>query len=256
MVGGAAIGVDDNLASGQTAITYRSPDHETTGGVDQITGVLGDHLGRQHRFDNFFNNGFGQFLVADGRIMLGGENDGVYGQWLAVFIVHGDLGFRVRTQPVQGAALAHFRLFFNQSVGIGNGKRHQHIGLVTGITEHQSLVARALVQIQTLAFIHALGDVRGLFVHGDQHGAGIRIESHLVGGSIANLADDVTHHFRVINYRLGGNFAGQDHHTGVDQGFAGNTGSGILRQHGIEHGIRNLVGHLVRMPFRDGLRGK
>ena len=39
-------------------------------------------------------------------------------------------------------------------------QRHQRRGFVAGVTEHQALVTGSLIEIQPLAFIDALGDIR------------------------------------------------------------------------------------------------
>jgi hypothetical protein len=51
-------------------------------------------------------------------------------------------------------------------------------------------------------------------------------------------------------------FATHDHHAGLDVGFAGDPRLGILLDDGVEHGIGDLVGNLVRMTFGYGLGGK
>jgi hypothetical protein len=54
----------------------------------------------------------------------------------------------------------------------------------------------------------------------------------------------------------GGDFAGDDRHAGLDHGFAGNAGARVLREDRVEHGIGDLVGHLVRMAFGDRFGGE
>jgi hypothetical protein len=43
---------------------------------------------------------------------------------------------------------------------------------------------------------------------------------------------------------------------GLDQGLAGDAGARVLREDGVEHGVGDLVGDLVRVAFGDGLGGE
>jgi len=72
MPGHAAVGVDDDLAAGQTAVAHRAADDEAAGRVDEVTRVLGQPLGGQHRLDDFLHDGFLQLRLRDRRAVLGG----------------------------------------------------------------------------------------------------------------------------------------------------------------------------------------
>jgi hypothetical protein len=72
-------------------------------------------------------------------------------------------------------------------------QRHQARRLVAGIAEHQALVARALVEVEALAFVHALRDVLRLLAVGDDHRAGMRVEADrriVVADALDGLARD------------------------------------------------------------------
>src|SRR5262252_161427 len=85
--------------------------------------------------------------------------------WPAILVNHGHLRFRVWSQPTSLAALANARELALQSVGKHDRRRHEFGSLVTGITEHQPLVARALLRA-FLAFggarVHASCYIRRL----------------------------------------------------------------------------------------------
>jgi hypothetical protein len=66
------------------------------------------------------------------------------------------------------------------------------------------------------------------------------------------FADDGFH----VDPGAGGDFAGHDHHAGLDQGFAGDPALGIRGQDGVEHRVGNLVRDLVGVTFGDRFRGK
>src|SRR5205085_7476812 len=52
---GAAVGVDDDLAAGQAAVTLRAADDEAAGRVDQVLRFLQPLLG-QHRLDDLLDH--------------------------------------------------------------------------------------------------------------------------------------------------------------------------------------------------------
>ena len=68
--------------------------------------------------------------------------------------------------------------------------------------------------------------------------------------------DHVAHQVFEIDPRFGGDLAGDDRDTGLDQRFAGDARALVLREHGVEHRVGNLVGDLVRMAFGDGFGGE
>ena len=96
--------------------------------------------------------------------MLGGDHHGVDVVRLAVDVAHGDLRLGVGPQPRQPPVAAQLRLALHQAVRVVDRHRHQLRRLVAGEAEHQALVARALLEIEPLAFVHALRDVRRLLV--------------------------------------------------------------------------------------------
>ncbi len=213
-----------------------------------ILGVLVEPFGGQHRLDDFVHHRLVQRRLADVRGMLGGQDHRFDPHRLVVFVAEGDLALGVRPQPGQGAVLAHLGLAPDQAVGVGDRRRHQHFGLVTGVAEHQALIAGALF-LAGLA-IHALVDVVGLFPQRIQHCAGMAIEAD-VRMRVADVVDGVAHQLFIVDPRLGGDFTGQHYHAGLDQGFAGDPRMGILVDDGVQNRIGNLVGHLVGMTLGD-----
>src|SRR4051812_8485555 len=108
--------IDDDFATGQTAITLWTTDDETAGWIDQVIDLLADHLFGQHRLHDLFNNGLGQRGVLDLRMMLSREHDGVDLFRTAIDVFDRDLRLRIRSQPVEFAGFAQLSLTFNQSV--------------------------------------------------------------------------------------------------------------------------------------------
>src|SRR5690606_28062577 len=253
VTGSATVGIHDDLAAGQTTVTYRAADDELAGGVDVELGLAVQPLGRNHVLDDFFAHGFGQIGMLDAFVVLGGQYHRIDGNGLAVFITQGHLAFRVGTQPRQDAVFAQVGLTLHQTVGIVNRRRHQHVGFVGGVAEHQALVARA--HFLVFFFVDAHGDIRRLFADRVEYGAGGAIEAD-IRTVVADVEDDLAHHVFQVNIRGSGDFTGDDGHAGFHQGFYRNTGVGIILDDRIQHGVGNLIRHFVRMAFRNGFRGK
>ncbi len=109
--------------------------------------------------------------------MLGRQDHGLYRNRLALGVVfERDLALGVGSQKCELAGLSNLSLAFDETVGIGDRRGHQHIGLVTGVTKHQTLVTGALLMAGGL--INALSDIRRLLTDGAQHGAAGAIETH------------------------------------------------------------------------------
>ena len=70
------------------------------------------------------------------------------------------------------------------------------------------------------------------------------------GARIADVANHVAHNVAVIQDGRGGDLSGDHGQAGGHQRFAGHAAHGVLREHGVQDGVGNLVGDLVR----DGLR--
>src|SRR5262249_61092061 len=84
--------------------------------------------------------------------------------------------------------LAHFAAELVRELYRG---RHQLRRLVAGVTEHQSLIARA-------ACINPHCDVRRLRVDGNNHAAGLGVET-ILGPRIADLPDGLTRHLAIVD---------------------------------------------------------
>src|SRR5690606_10578504 len=130
---------------------------------------------------------------------------------------------------------------------------HVAFGLVGGVAEHQALVASA--HLLGLAAVHALRDVRALLADEVEHAAGRAVEAD-VAGVIPDVEDHLARQRLQVDPGAGGDLAGDDRHAGLDHGLAGYAGALVLGQDRVEHGIGDLVGDLVRVPFGHGLGGE
>ena len=139
-----------------------------------------------------------------------------------------------------------------------NRQRHVVVRFVGSIAEHHALVASAdgieLICIAFLLFqgvIDAHGDIRRLFVQGDEDAAGIAVKAVFSAG-ITDIADRFADDVRNIDVARRRDFADDVYHAGRYQGFASNAGVFIFCKNGIQNAVRNLVGHFIGMAFGDG----
>ncbi len=139
-----------------------------------------------------------------------------------------------------------------------NGGRHHRLGFGSGIAEHQALIAGTLFFgffLLLFVAVDALGDIRRLLADQIEHAAGGAVEAD-GGAVVADVGDHLAGQRFQVDPGAGGDLAGDDRHAGLHQGFAGHARARILGQDGIQHGVGNLVGDLVRMPFGDRFGGK
>ena len=200
-----------------------------------------------------------EFLAIHLVVVLGGDDDGVDAHGLVVLVIFdGHLGLGIRAQPLDLALLAEILDFFHELVGEADWERHQFLGFLHGVTEHHALVAGTLLVV-FLAFgglgVNALGDIRRLLVHGNEHGAALVVELQ-VGVHVADVLDGVAGDFLEVDDGLGSDFAGNHHEARVHECFTGDAALRVLREAGVEDGIGNLVGNLVRVSLGHGFRGK
>ena len=255
VVGRAAIGVDDDLASGQTAVTMRPTHHEAPGRVYQKAHIALHQLLGQNRLDDELDHRLADLLLAHVRVVLGGHHHGVDRDRLAIDVLDRKLALGVRAQPRQAAVLAHFGLALHDAVRVVDRQRHQAGRFVGGETKHQTLIAGALVERIVAGVVHALRDVRRLAVDGGEHGAALVVETN-VGVVVADAADDVLRDFAVIGVGGGGDLARDHHQAGGHQGLARDARLGVFGEDGVEYAVGHLVRHLVGVTFGNGLRRK
>ena len=162
MRGHPAIGVDDDLASGDAGVGLRSADDEFARRIDVILGVFVQQLGRDDReddfLDDFVDRRFGDLLagpVQDLFGVLGADNDRVHAIRPAIAVLDRHLRFSIRPEVFQNSLLADFRQAAGEVMREHDRQRHELWRLSAGKADHEPLVAGP-------ADVDALGDVRGL----------------------------------------------------------------------------------------------
>ena len=265
VAGGAAVGVDDDLAPGEAGVGVGPAEHEAAGGVgQQLVLVVGELLGQQ-RVDHVLPQvGLEQGLDVEAGLVLAGDEHRLQADGPAVLVLERDLGLAVGPQVGQHARLAHLGQPLGQPVGQPDRQRHEVFGLVAGVAEHHPLVAGALgadLVLAAGALAHlvgggdALADVGRLLVDGGDDPARVAVEAvrlPVVADGAHRLADDLGD----VDVGPGGDLARHHDQAGGEQRLARHPSGGVLGQDGVEDGVGDLVGHLVGMAFGDRLRGE
>ncbi len=210
--------------------------------------LLIEHLRRNHRLDDFGDDGIGQVAQRNFFVVLRRDDDGVNAGRAAVNVFDGNLGFAVGAEKIEFAGLAHVGEALGELVRELDRHGHQLGSLVAGEAEHHALIAGA-------AGVYTHGDVRGLLLDGADDAASLGVEA-VLGARIADVADYFASEIGEINVGRGGNFAGDDNEARGDERLAADAAHRIVLQDGVEDGVGNLVGNLVGMALGDRLRGK
>jgi hypothetical protein len=125
----------------------------------------------QHRIDHVLPDFTAQFFGGNVVVVLRGNHHGVDAQRLAVHVFDAHLALAVRAQEVERTFTADLAQPAHQLVRQHDGQRHQLVGFVAGVAEHQALIARA-------AGVYAHGDVGRLALDGIDARRRSCIEAH------------------------------------------------------------------------------
>ena len=123
---------------------------------------------------------------------------------------------------------------------------------VSSQAEHEALVAGAGLKRVVARLVDALLDVGGLLVVADQHGAAAVVDA-VFGIVVADVLEGVAGDANVVDKGACRDFAREDDESRRAERFSRDAAIGILLENRIEHGVRDLVCHLVRMAFTHGL---
>jgi hypothetical protein len=85
-----------------------------------------------------------------------------------------------------------------------------------------------------------------------QNAAGLRVEAKS-RISVPDFGNRLTRNRRYIDVGRRGDFAGHDANTSRYENLTCDAGLRVLRQNGVENGVRNMVGDFVRMSLGNGL---
>jgi len=253
----AAVGVHDDLTAGKAGVSHGSADDEAASGIDVVLRVGVEQVGWDDGLDDMLEDFGAELVVGEGTVgvlvgefgVLGGDDDGVDADRLVVGVVlYRDLRLAIGAKVGELSVLANLRELLGQLVGERDGRGHQLGRLVGGVAEHHSLVAGS-------AGVDTLRDVGRLAVNGGDDGAGVGVEA-FEGVVVPDLVDRVADQGLEVDVGLGSDLPGDDDQAGAGEGLAGNAAVGVDGQAGVEDGVGDLVGDLVRVTFGHGLTGE
>lgn len=220
-----------------------------------VNGLVIEVLGGDDLLDDLLLDLLTELLGGDIGRVLGRDDDGVdtLGDdgTVIVAVLDGDLGLGVGSEPGERAVTAgsgHGRV---ELVGEHESEGEELRGLISGITEHDTLVTGTEL-LESLVVVETLSDIGRLLLNGDEQVAGLVIET-LRRIIVTNVLDGITDNLLVVELGIGGDLAKDHDHTSLGGSLASNLGEGVLSEAGIEDGIRNLISDLVRVTLTDGL---
>src|SRR5581483_3663950 len=267
---GAAVRVDDDLPPGDAGVAHRTADDELARRVAVheillLEPALVVQLLRQDRLDHVCDQiRLEQRLDVEPVAMLRRDEYALdlhrAAATLLVFLVaHRHLRLPVRTQVREDLRLAHLAQPLREPVREHDRQRHELVRLVRGVAEHHPLVAGAdavhRVRVAVLlleGMVDALRDVGRLLVDRDDDAARVGIEAELCA-RVADLGHLAAHEPRNVDVDVGRDLTGDDDEAGGDERLAGDAAVRVLREDGVENGVRDLVGDLVRVTLGDRL---
>ena len=200
-----------------------------------VDGAVIEEVGGDDLLDDLLENLRAELLGGDLVGVLGGNDDGVYaqrdGSTVILLVLDGDLSLGVRAEPWESTGPARNGKSSVELVCEDDGQRHELLGLVGGIAEHDTLVTST--DGLKGAVVKTLGDIGGLLLNGNENVAGLVVET-LGGVIVADLLDRFTNDLLVVDVGLGGDFTKDHDHTSLRSGLASNLGERVLLQASIE----------------------
>lgn len=145
-----------------------------------VDGLVIKILGRDGFLDDLLQDLPPQLLGGDVLRVLGRDDDGVntLGDDSAVImlVLDGDLGLGVGSEPRESAITTGSSHVGVQLVGKNDGQGEELGGLISGISEHDTLVTGTKL-LKSLLVVEPLGNVLGLLLNGNQDVAGLVVEA-------------------------------------------------------------------------------
>jgi len=237
------------FAAGEAGIAAGAADHEATGRVDEVLGVLSSRcLGSV-----FWTT---SSMIASLSVLCFTLSE----CWVETTTVSMRFGTSFSYSTVTWLLpsgrrkstwffLAHGRQLLGQLVSVHDRRRHQLGRLVAGVAEHQALIAGALLLEQALTLGDALRDVGRLRLDRDQDAAGVGVEAHVAAGVAKSRGWRCAPPCPKSMVALVGDFTGQHDEARLAQRLAGDAAHLVAGQRCVEHGVGDGVAHLVWMAF-------
>jgi len=200
-----------------------------------VDGSVIEELGGNNLFDDFlkdlFSEIFGGYLLG----VLSRNNDSVYaerdGGTTFFLVLNGNLSLRIGAEPAKFTRAACSSHGGVELVGEHDGQGHVFLGLIGGITEHDTLVTSTVVLERTM--VQTLSNVGRLLLDGYKDIAGLVVET-FGGIVISDLFDGLSDNLLIVKLGFSGDFAEHHDHAGFRRSLASNLGRRVLCEAGIE----------------------
>ena len=206
MAGNSAVGIDDDLAAGETGVGHGTTHDEFPGGVDIVFCLFIDHLLGENGKDDLGDDVVPDLVMGDFRGVLGGDDDRVDPRGPSVNVLNAHLRLSVRSEVIENLLFPDLRELTGQLVGVHDRHRHKLFGLCGRVAEHHALVSGS-------ACIDSLSDVWGLAVNGRDHPAGFAVKTELSSG-ITDLSDRFPDNLWKLTVPVGRYLSGDHHKAG------------------------------------------
>ena len=139
-----AVGIYDDLAPGQSAVTVRTADHKSSRRVDKEFGILVNHFCGNDLVKYIFFNILVDLLLGHIRVMLRGKYNCIQSFRSPILIIlYCDLCLSVRAEIGEDAVLPDLCQAARQLMRHCDRIRHIFLSLIGRISEHHPLVACA-----------------------------------------------------------------------------------------------------------------
>ena len=171
MTSHATVGVNDDLAPGQTRVAHGAANHKSSRWIDVVFGIFVEQVSRDSRLDDVLENIAAEFVIGYSFRMLSRNHHRVHAHGFVVFVVFNrNLRLAIRTQVRKLAVLADVGKPHAQLVRQRNRHGHEFRRLPARVAHHHSLVTGA-------TSVNAHGDVTRLLVDAGYDCASVGIKA-------------------------------------------------------------------------------
>lgn len=253
----STVAVNNNLAASETCISLWSTNDEPSRWVKVVNGSLIEIFGGDNGFNDVLHEVVADLFVGYFWVVLGGDDNCVNPPWNKDFgcgildVLACNLSLGIRAKPPYNVGFASNSEAGDELLGQNVSEWHELWGLISGVSEHVSLITSTNVVWVTL--VNALGNIWGLLFDGKHDTAALIIQS-LIGIVVTDLLNGVADNRAVVNDSLGGDFSEGHHHSGFCATFARDTRHWVLGQTGIKNRVRDLIAKFVGVSLTDTFR--
>src|SRR5205807_7807074 len=107
MASHTTLGIDDDVPSGETAVSLGPADHEPARRIDMINGTPIQILRGNHRLDDAIDDGFFELRVFDLRAVLGGNDAALNLHRFPIAVLDGHRGLAIVPEKIGFSAFAN-----------------------------------------------------------------------------------------------------------------------------------------------------